>query len=205
MTGPTSIGAHMSIPGFKPHGITNVHVNHTGPRSSFALAVAGAVLAGAFALTACAPAATPTAADPTTASEPAPPASEAGAAGTQPAGGAASVLALESDVVLAWQDRWYDNFCSSAVIALGDENCIGIALEGVEQARTAPERIEAEVPSGMLGDELRAAAAEVAAAGEAFLAASCDTVPTECVAETDDLTDAVRMYGDVVAEVVAAS
>ena len=88
MTGPTSIGAHMSIPGFKPHGITNVHVNHTGPRSSFALAVAGAVLAGAFALTACAPAATPTAADPTTASEPAPPASEAGAAGTQPAGGA---------------------------------------------------------------------------------------------------------------------
>ncbi|WP_164861767.1 hypothetical protein, partial [Microbacterium sp. CPCC 204701] len=64
----------------------------------------------------------------------------------------------------------------------------------------------ADVPAGALGDELRASAAAVAEAGEAFLASGCDTSQSEeCVGPTDDFTDAVRMYGDVVAEVVAAS
>ena len=193
----------MSIPGLKPHSMTNVHVNHIGPRSSFALALAGAVVAGAFVLTACAPA-SPTGAG-TSASEPAPAPSDAGAVGAQPAGGEASVLVAESEAVLAWQDRWYDNFCTSALVAMGDENCIGIAVEAVEFAQDAPARIDADVPEGALGEELRAAATGLAAASEAFVAASCETMSSECVAETDDLTDAMRMYGDVVAEVVAAS
>ncbi|WP_205789327.1 hypothetical protein, partial [Microbacterium sp. CPCC 204701] len=105
----------------------------TGPGSPFGAALTAAVLASAFALSACAPAASPTAAAPTVAADPTAPVENA--AGTQEAGGAASVLASESDAVLAWQDRWYDNFCSTVLISMGDENCVGIALEGVELAR----------------------------------------------------------------------
>ncbi|HKP07975.1 MAG TPA: hypothetical protein VJU58_12045, partial [Microbacterium sp.] len=142
--------------------------------------------------------------EPASGAEPSAPA-DTGAAGTQPAGEVTSVLVAESEDVLAWQDRWYDNFCSSAVVAMGDENCIAIAMDGVELAQDAPARIDADAPEGELGEELRAAATGVAAAGEAFVAASCETMSSECIAETDDFTDAMRMYGDVVAEVVAAS
>jgi predicted peroxiredoxin len=186
------------------HGTAVPRPRLTGPRSPFVLGLAAAVLAGAFALSACAPAAQP-AGEPAAAAEPSADAGQGGAAGTQPAGEEESVLVAESEAVLAWQDRWYDNFCSSAVVAMGDENCIGIAMEGVALAQEAPERIDADVPAGDLGEQLRTAATEAASAGDAFVAASCETMSSECVAETDDLTDAMRMYGDVVAEVVAAS
>jgi hypothetical protein len=178
-----------------------------GGRLLTAAAVATA-LAGAAALAGCAAdlSASPNDA-PTTVAEPAPSTTAPDdPAGTQPAGGATSDIAAESEAILAWQDRWYDNFCSSVVVSMADENCVGIAREGVELAQSAPDRIAGVAPEGALGDELRRAAADAATAAEAFLASGCDAAQDEeCVGPTDGLTDAVRAYGDVVAEVVAAS
>lgn len=165
--------------------------------------VLGGLLAAAslLALTGCTltpePSSSPSAdSQPAAAAQPA--ASEAGAA--------ASPVAAEAEAILAWQDRWYDNFCSTVVISMGDENCVRIAVEGIELIAASSDRVDAALPTDAVGDAVRSAADEAAVAADAFVAAACDTSPSDaCIEPTDTFTDAVRAYADVLEEAVAAA
>lgn len=162
--------------------------------------LAGVVLTGCTVTMRSQPEAAPTLAAPV------PTATSAGSQPAQTEGASPTTLAAESAAVLAWQDRWYDNFCSSVVVSMADQNCVGIALDAVAFAQGAPQRAAAFALTDALGDDVRAAAEQAAAAADAFVATECDTAQTdECVTPTDAFTDAVDAYGAVLAEAVAAS
>ena len=121
--------------------------------------------------------------------------------GTRPAGGDAGFIETEAGAIALFQDRWYDNFCGSVNIAMGDENCVGIAIEALEMIDGAADRAAA----AGVDDELLAAAAAAEDAAAAFRAAACDVSTSDtCVGPTDDFTDAVRAYGDELTERLAA-
>lgn len=123
--------------------------------------------------------------------------------GTRPAEGDAGFVESEAGGIALFQDRWYDNFCSSVLISMGDENCVGIAIEGLDMIDGAADRVRA---SDNAGDaDLLAAATAAEDAADAFRAAECDVYTSDtCVGPTDDFTDAIRAYGDVLTEILAA-
>ncbi|TQK18865.1 hypothetical protein FBY40_1354 [Microbacterium sp. SLBN-154] len=178
----------------------------------FAAAAAAALLAAAT-LTGCTftlgasgaePGATEPAAATTTDPDPDPDATAPDVTdpgGTRPAGGDAGFVETEAGAIALFQDRWYDNFCSSVNIAMGDENCVGIAIEALEMIDGAADRA---IAAGA-DDELVTAATAAEDAAAAFRAAECDISTSDtCVGPTDDFTDAVRAYGDELTERLAA-
>ncbi|WJL94972.1 hypothetical protein QSU92_13535 [Microbacterium sp. ET2] len=174
----------------------------------FAAAAAAALLA-AVTLTGCtftlgASGAEPDATEPATATTTAPETTDPGTTdpgGTRPAGGDAGFIETEAGAIALFQDRWYDNFCSSVNVAMGDENCVGIAIEALEMIDGAADRATA----AGVDDDLLAAATAAEDAAAAFRAAECDVYTSDtCVGPTDDFTDAVRAYGDELTERLAA-
>ncbi|MEI3865905.1 hypothetical protein V6S02_02285 [Microbacterium sp. CCNWLW134] len=169
-------------------------------------AAAAAGLLAAVTLTGCtftlgASGAEPGATEPaaTTTTDPDPDVTDPG--GTRPAGGDAGFVETEAGAIALFQDRWYDNFCSSVNIAMGDENCVGIAIEALEMIDGAADRATAAGAD----DELVTAATAAEDAAAAFRAAECDISTSDtCVGPTDDFTDAVRAYGDELTKRLAA-
>lgn len=174
------------------------------PLQRRAAAAAAAALLAAVTLTGCtftlgASGAEPDATEPATTTTTDPDVTDPG--GTRPAGGDAGFIETEAGAIALFQDRWYDNFCSSVNIAMGDENCVGIAIEALEMIDGAADRANA----AGVDDELVTAATAAEDAAAAFRAAECEVYTSDtCVGPTDDFTDAVRAYGDELTERLAA-
>lgn len=114
-----------------------------------------------------------------------------------------SALLMQAAQPEAWLDEWYDDICSSVLVATGDQNCADQATAGAMMAHRAVDKVEDLLGAGAPLEDLMPIAEEGRAAGEAYFAAGCDREPTtSCIGPVDDIVSMIRDYADTVRGII---
>ena len=114
-----------------------------------------------------------------------------------------SMMLMQAAQPEQWLDEWYDNICSSVMVATGDKNCTDRATMGAIMVHGAAAKVEDLLAAGAPVEDLVDIAESGRIAGEEYFGAGCDREPsTDCVGPTDDVVDVLRDYADTVRSII---
>lgn len=114
-----------------------------------------------------------------------------------------SMLLMQAAQPEQWLDEWYDDICSSVMVATGDKRCTDRATMGAIMVHGAAAKVEDLLAAGAPVKELVEIAEAGRIAGEEYFGAGCDREPsTECIGPTDGVVDVLRDYADTVRSII---